>query len=188
MLKDNIDIKMVEDETYQGGYKVHYEVVLKQLIERILKEKDRDYKVKGELKAKLDSMWNRKRGETRIDESQKTDYTAAELQAIKIIQTWYTKKQRDFVAQPEKQKKTDLDVEKFKEAQKMLADKRQELSKLSNIDKSTNRSNEKKPQPNIEADRSKSAARNYMDEQSIEGGLKVLQRISFMTQKEVKKV
>ena len=29
MLKDNIDIKMVEDEAYQGGYKVHYEVVLK---------------------------------------------------------------------------------------------------------------------------------------------------------------
>ena len=69
MLKDNIDIKMVEDEAYQGGYKVHYEVVLKQLIERILKEKDRDYKVKGELKAKLASMWNRKHKETRIEDN-----------------------------------------------------------------------------------------------------------------------
>lgn len=79
MLKDNIDIKMVEDDTYQGGYKVHYEVVLKQLIERILKEKDRDYKVKGELKAKLDSMWGKKHKETMIEDNQKTDYTAAEL-------------------------------------------------------------------------------------------------------------
>ena len=43
MLKDNIHLKMVADEKFSGGYKVHYEVVLKQLLKRILKEMKHDY-------------------------------------------------------------------------------------------------------------------------------------------------
>ena len=65
MLKDNIQLKMVADKEFQGGYKVHYEVVLKQLLKRILKEMKHDYQVKGELKDKLANMWGKKHKDRR---------------------------------------------------------------------------------------------------------------------------
>ena len=79
MLKDNIHLKMVADEKYQGGYKIHYEVVLKQLLKRILKEMKHDYQVKGELKDKLANMWGKKHRDRRTETNQKnkTELTAA---------------------------------------------------------------------------------------------------------------
>ena len=94
MLKDNIQLKMVADDSFQGGYKVHYEVVLKQLLKRILKEMKHDYQVKGELKDKLANMWGKKHKDRRseINQDKKTEHTAAELQAAKIIRTWLCRK------------------------------------------------------------------------------------------------
>ena len=68
-------------------------------------------------------------------------------------------------------------MEKFKEAQKELADKRRELSKVS-MKINSSRSNDKKQLMTTESERHKSAARQFAEEQSIEGGMEILECIS----------
>lgn len=63
MLKDNLKLKMHKDAAYHGGYKVHYMNVLRGLLKRILAEKKQDFKVKGELEAKISNMWTKKHKE-----------------------------------------------------------------------------------------------------------------------------
>jgi len=60
MLRDNLQIKMHRDKTFQGGYKVHYMDVLRGLLKRILNEKKQEYKLKGEVEGKISKLWNKK--------------------------------------------------------------------------------------------------------------------------------
>ena len=51
---------MHKDKFYNGGYKCHYMDVLRGLLKRILNEKKQDFKVKGEIEAKIANMWTKK--------------------------------------------------------------------------------------------------------------------------------
>lgn len=92
MLKDNLKIKMHKDKNYDCGYKVHYMEVLRGLLKRILNEKKQDYKLKGEVEAKLAKLWTNKHRDLKTQRKHKIKMTAAELAAVEVIQNWYKRK------------------------------------------------------------------------------------------------
>jgi hypothetical protein len=77
MLQDNLKIKMHKDKAYNGGYKCHYMDVLRGLLKRILNEKKQDYKVKGEIEAKIANMWTKKHKDLKAGNDDRLKYTAA---------------------------------------------------------------------------------------------------------------
>ena len=100
MLQDNLKIKMHKDKNYSGGHKVHYMNVLRALLKRILNEKKQDYKLKGEVESRLAKMWASKHRDLKTQKKQKIKMTAAELAAVRIIETWYNKKRNLQITKP----------------------------------------------------------------------------------------
>lgn len=118
MLQDNLKFKMHKDNNFSGGYKVHYMDVLRGLLKRILNEKKQDFKVKGEIEAKIAKMWTNKHKDLKSQKNDRINMTAAELAAVKIIENWMWKMKK-VQNSKEVTKKTGPGIDelkKFKEA------------------------------------------------------------------------
>ena len=93
MLKDNLNLKLHQDKSFQGGYKVHYNIVLKGLLERVLIEQNqKDYKVKGDVEKKVANMWLKKHKDLKGASKDIQEFSAGDLAAVRIIENWILKK------------------------------------------------------------------------------------------------
>lgn len=124
MLKDNLSIKLHKDKSYDCGYKVHYMNVLRGLLKRILNEKKQDYKLKGEVEAKLTKLWTNKHRDLKTQDKHKVKMTAAELAAVEVIQNWYKRKRNLVAEKPQQNQKKKEEVHPIKIAMRELAQAR----------------------------------------------------------------
>jgi len=66
--------------------------VLRGLLKRILTEKKQDFKIKGEIEAKIATMWTKKHKSLKSQSKHKIKLTAGDLAAVRIIENWFLKK------------------------------------------------------------------------------------------------
>ena len=125
MLQDNLNLKMFKDTSYVGGYKVHYQDVLRGLLKRILNEKKQDFKVRGAVEKKIAGMWSKKHKDLKHNTEFKAQFkdkekqetkklTAADLAAVRIIENWFVKKKQLQGNKPETKKVVNEELEQFK--------------------------------------------------------------------------
>lgn len=101
MLGDGLKLKTIKDDSFIGGYKVHFKEVLFGLLKRIQNEQKKDYKIKGVIRKTTSDKWRKKYKDhkshpnetkgTRNSEQMKK-LTAEDLAAGRIILTWFMKK------------------------------------------------------------------------------------------------